>query len=75
RRFPPVTVVSVAVPPPILVQRLRHRNRETEDAIAERLARAGEYRVEGADVVTIDKSGTIAAAGAVLAEVIKSRSR
>ena len=57
RRFPPVTVVSVTVPHEILLQRLRNRSREAEDDIAGRLARSGEYRVAGPDVVTIDNSG------------------
>jgi len=75
RRFPPVTVVSVAVPHDVLVQRLRNRSREAEEDIAGRLARSGEYRVAGPDVVAIDNSGTIPGAGATLAAVIAARSR
>ena len=74
RRFPPVTVVSVTVPPEILAERLRRRNREAEDDIAGRLARAGAYGVAGPDVVALDNSGSIAAAGAVLAAIIADRS-
>jgi ribose 1,5-bisphosphokinase len=75
RRFPPVTVVSVTVPRDVLLQRLHNRSREVEEDIAGRLARSGEYLVEGPDVIAIDNSGTIAAAGAALAEVIAARSR
>ncbi len=74
QRFAPVTVVSVTVPQDVLLQRLRNRSREAEHDIAGRLARSGEYRVAGPDVVTIDNSGSIAAAGAALAEVIVARS-
>lgn len=70
RRFAPVTVALVKVPAGILAERLRRRSRETEDDIAGRLARAGAYDVSGPDVVTLDNSGSIDAAGSVLAAII-----
>jgi phosphonate metabolism protein PhnN/1,5-bisphosphokinase (PRPP-forming) len=74
RKFPPVTVVSVTVPPDILAERLRRRNREAADDITGRLARAAAYDVAGPDVVVLDNSGTITAAGARLAAIIADRS-
>jgi ribose 1,5-bisphosphokinase len=68
--YPPVTVVSVTVPPEVLADRLRRRNRETEEDITGRLVRAGAYDVTGPDVVALDNSGTIPAAGARLAAII-----
>ena len=73
RRFPPVAVVSVTVPPDVLAERLRRRSREAEDDIAGRLARAGAYDVAGPDVVALDNSGSIDTAGAVLAAIITDR--
>jgi phosphonate metabolism protein PhnN/1,5-bisphosphokinase (PRPP-forming) len=70
RRFPPVAVVSVTVPPDILAERLRRRNRESENDIAGRLARARAYDVTGPDVVALDNSGVIGTAGAALATII-----
>lgn len=74
-RFPPVAIVSVTVPPDILAARLRRRRREAAEDVAGRLARAGAYRVSGPDVVAIDNSGTIPAAGARLAAIIAARPR
>jgi phosphonate metabolism protein PhnN/1,5-bisphosphokinase (PRPP-forming) len=70
RRFPPVTVVSVTVPPGLLADRLRHRRRETADDIAGRLARGGAYDVAGPDVVPLDNSGSIEVAGTALAAIV-----
>jgi ribose 1,5-bisphosphokinase len=70
RRFPPVCVVSVTVPPEVLAERLRRRSRETEEDITGRLARAGAYEVTGPDVVPLDNSGSLDAAGARLAAII-----
>lgn len=75
RRFPPVVVVSVAVPPAILAARLRGRKREAEEDITARLSRAGAHAVTGEDVVALDNSGTITAAGARLATIIADRLR
>jgi ribose 1,5-bisphosphokinase len=72
-RFPPVAVISVTVPPDVLAERLRRRSRESAADIAARIARAGAYDVTGPDVVALDNSGTIDAAGAALAAIIASR--
>jgi len=70
RRFPPVTIVLVTVPPGLLADRLRHRRRETADDIAGRLARSTAYDVAGPDVVALDNSGSIEVAGAALAAIV-----
>ena len=63
RRFPPVLVVSVTAPREVLAARLAARGREAADGIRARLDRAGDYRVEGGDVVVIDNAGKIEEAG------------
>ena len=73
--YPPVTVVSVTVPPEVLAERLRRRRRETEEDITGRLARAGAYDVTGPDVVALDNSGSLDAAGSRLAAIIASDAR
>jgi len=70
RRFPPIAIVAVTVPAEVLAVRLRRRNREASDDIAGRLARAGAYEVTGPDVVALDNSGSIDAAGERLAAII-----
>jgi phosphonate metabolism protein PhnN/1,5-bisphosphokinase (PRPP-forming) len=74
RKFPPVAIVSVTVPPALLAERLRHRRRESEVEIAGRLARGEAHAVSGPDVVALDNSGSIDVAGAALAAVIAGRS-
>jgi phosphonate metabolism protein PhnN/1,5-bisphosphokinase (PRPP-forming) len=75
RGFPPMTIVSVNVPPAVLAERLHRRNREAAVDVTGRLARAGAYDVSGPDVVALDNSGTIPAAGTRLAAIIADRSR
>lgn len=68
RQFPRVVVVEIRVSPEILRQRLIARGRETPEEIEERIARAGAFRVEGPDVVTISNDGPREqAAGAFIA--------
>ena len=70
RLFPGMAVLALTARPEVLAARLAGRGRESAEAIAERLARAGEYCVEGPDVITLDNSGTpgetLAAARAAL---------
>ncbi len=76
RRFPPVTVVSVTVPArrpaPSVSATGAAKRRRTSPAV---LPGPASIVVDGPDVIAIDNSGTIAAAGAALAEVIAARSR
>lgn len=60
RRFPPVTVIQVAVPEDLLRRRLADRGRETADQIEARVARAGAFQVTGDDVVTLVNDGPVA---------------
>jgi ribose 1,5-bisphosphokinase len=70
RLFPGMAIVALGARPEVLAGRLAGRGRETETDISARLARAGEIRVEGPDVIRIDNSGalaeTVAAARAAL---------
>jgi phosphonate metabolism protein PhnN/1,5-bisphosphokinase (PRPP-forming) len=59
-RFKPVRVVNVTAPADVLAVRLAGRGRETEAEITARLARAGEGRVAGADVIEVANGSTIA---------------
>lgn len=70
RLFQPLSVVSVTVPAAVLADRLRQRNREAAEDITGRLARAGAYAIAGPDVIALDNSGSIDAAGARLAAII-----
>ena len=70
RVFPGLAVLALSARPEVLARRLASRGRETPEDIAARLARAGEFAVEGPDVIRIDNSGTpseaVAAARAAL---------
>ncbi len=68
--FQPLSVVSVTVPAVVLAERLRSRNREAAEDITGRLARADAYDIAGPDVVALDNSGPLPAAGARLAAII-----
>ncbi|MDT6960917.1 phosphonate metabolism protein/1,5-bisphosphokinase (PRPP-forming) PhnN [Cupriavidus sp. SZY C1] len=60
-RYPKLCAVHVRVTPEVLAARLRQRGRESEDAIAGRLARATQpFAVpDGCRVVEIDNSGAL----------------
>ena len=70
RFFPGMAVLALTARPEVLASRLAGRGRETPEDISSRLARAGEFAVEGPDVIRIDNSGTaeetVAAARAAL---------
>lgn len=70
RVFRRMVVLALTARPEVLAARLAGRGRESAEDIAARLTRAGEFRVEGPDVVVIDNSGTpeeaLAAARAAL---------
>jgi ribose 1,5-bisphosphokinase len=72
-RFRPLVVVSVTAPAEVILDRLRRRGREAEAEIAGRLARGGEYAVAGPDVVAIDNSGPLAAAGEAFLGILRAR--
>ena len=58
-RFKHLRVVNVTAPADVLAARLAGRGRETGSEIAARLARAGEGRVAGADVIEVANGSTI----------------
>jgi ribose 1,5-bisphosphokinase len=60
RFFRGMIVLALTARPEVLADRLAGRGRESALDIAERLARAGEFEVEGPDVVRLDNSGTLA---------------
>jgi ribose 1,5-bisphosphokinase len=70
RLFPGMVVLVLSAEPEVLARRLAARGRESDEDIAARLTRAGEFRIEGPDVLRIDNSGcreaTVAAARAAL---------
>jgi ribose 1,5-bisphosphokinase len=59
-RFSPLRVVHVSVPERILALRLSRRGREDADQIADRLARATAFQVDGGDVLTLVNDGPLA---------------
>jgi len=58
-KFHPLKVIQLVAKLDILSRRLRQRDRETEDDIDHRLGRADRSGPNGADVTTIDNSGTL----------------
>ncbi len=60
-RWAPLRVISIVAPIDVLAARLAARGRETPEDVAARLARAEDARPEGADVIEIDNSGSVAA--------------
>jgi ribose 1,5-bisphosphokinase len=71
RRFPPVVVVSVTAAAETLAERIRQRGREAGETADRRLARAGDFPVEGDDVVHLDNSGPLERAGKRLLTLIR----
>ncbi|MBF6991232.1 MULTISPECIES: phosphonate metabolism protein/1,5-bisphosphokinase (PRPP-forming) PhnN [Cupriavidus] len=71
-RYPKLCAIHVRVKPEVLAARLRQRGRESEDAIARRLVRAGQaFDVpDGCSLVEIDNSGALGASAEVLARVV-----
>ena len=60
QRYQPVHVVEAWAPIEVLEERLAARGRESDDEIADRLARASPVVVEGPDVTRIATTGTVA---------------
>lgn len=56
--FRRVRVISIGADEAVIRERLIHRGRETPEEIDERVARAGAFRVEGADVVHVRNNST-----------------
>lgn len=60
--YPGLRVLLVTAPPAVLAQRLAGRGRETPEAVAARLERAGYTEPQGPDVVRIVNDGPLEAA-------------
>lgn len=71
-RYPRLCAVHVRVKPEVLAARLRKRGRESEEAIARRLARATQaFDVPtGCRLVEIDNSGELADSAAAFAQLV-----
>lgn len=71
-RYPKLCAVHVRVKPEVLATRLRQRGRESEEAIARRLARAGQaFDVPaGCKLVEIDNSGALQASADAFAQLV-----
>jgi len=71
-RYPQLCAVHVRVQPDVLAERLRQRGRESEDAIAKRLARATQaFEVPaGCRMVEIDNSGDLVDSAAAFARLV-----
>lgn len=69
--FPAVHIVWLTVDSTELARRLVLRGRESEDEIAQRLARGGNGVPQGPDVTVIDNSGPVEHAGAALLRLIE----
>jgi ribose 1,5-bisphosphokinase len=71
-RYPELCAVHVRVKPEVLAARLRQRGRESEDAIARRLARATEAFAVPAQcrLVEIDNSGALAGSADAFARLV-----
>lgn len=73
RRYRPLLVASVTARRDVVAGRLRDRGRETLDDIDRRLARSDLIEVGGPDVVRLDNSGPIEAAGEALLRLLIDR--
>lgn len=68
--FGSVRILSITAPTAVLADRLAARGREDAEEVARRLARAGDRRPSGADVIEIDNGGDLAAAEAAFLAAI-----
>jgi ribose 1,5-bisphosphokinase len=73
QRYRRLIVVSVTARREVVATRLRERRRETIDDIDRRLARGTSIEVDGPDVVRLDNSGPIEAAGENLLRLLAGR--
>lgn len=71
-RYARVVVAEIGASPEILAARLASRGRESRGEVLARLARTVPAQIAGPDVVAIDNSGDIAAAGARLVALIRA---
>jgi ribose 1,5-bisphosphokinase len=73
QRYRRLIVVSVGASREVVAARLRDRGRETVDDIERRLARGDAIEIDGPDVVRLDNSGPIEAAGEALLRLLTGR--
>ena len=73
RRHQPLIVAHITAPPEVVAARLRERGRETDSDINQRLSREASVDWHGPDVVQIDNSGSIEAAGNALLRLLRRR--
>jgi ribose 1,5-bisphosphokinase len=69
-RYRPLIVVSVTAAHAAIAERLLERGRETLEDIGRRLARADLIEIDGPDVVRLDNSGPVEAAGEALLRLL-----
>jgi phosphonate metabolism protein PhnN/1,5-bisphosphokinase (PRPP-forming) len=70
RKYPGLLVLAINASPDVLRRRLLARGRESAAEIEERLQRAAAYRLEGADVVTLNNDGPLADGVAALVSLL-----
>lgn len=70
KAFPRLKVVLITARPDVLAARLAARGRESGEAIARRLERAGPEIVPTADTVVIDNSGPLEEAGEAFVDLL-----
>ncbi|OQW85899.1 MAG: phosphonate metabolism protein/1,5-bisphosphokinase (PRPP-forming) PhnN [Rhodoferax ferrireducens] len=72
RYYPALIAVLITVSPEVLSERLRARGRETDEQIAERLMRAGQFKHPGGAVETILNDGELFEAGERLVNLLSA---
>lgn len=72
-KYSGLLVLAINASPDVLRQRLLKRGRESAAEIAERLQRAAAYRLEGADVVTLNNDGPLADGIAAFVALLEKR--
>lgn len=72
-KYPGLLVIAVNASPEILRRRLEARGRETAADIADRLARAAAFRLDGEDVVQLSNDGTLADSVAAFVGLLQKR--
>lgn len=72
-RYRQVIVVSITADREAVAERLLQRGRESADDIDRRLERGDAIAIEGSDVVELDNSGPVEAAGEALLRILTGR--
>lgn len=72
-KYPGLLVLAVNASPDVLRRRLESRGRETAADIADRLARAAAFRLEGQDVVQLSNDGALAEGIASFVALLQKR--